>query len=99
AGDGMARGTSGQRPHPTPDRRGSPDTRSPARLDLAGSRSLRAIERCSFASAWISLASTAKPSPSTRPGRNARLDDTFKHARVENTPSRNAPFRARENAE
>src|ERR1700683_5674891 len=42
-----------------------------ARLDLAGSRSLRqswpAIERCLLASAWIRLASTAKPSPPTRP--------------------------------
>src|SRR6478672_10777876 len=38
-----------------------------ARLDLAGSRSLRqsppAMERCLLASAWIRLASTAKPSP------------------------------------
>src|SRR3954469_20999413 len=42
-----------------------------ARLDLAGSRSLRqswpAIERCLFASVAIRLASTANPSPPTRP--------------------------------
>src|SRR6476646_11357972 len=73
-----------------------------ARLDLAGSRSLRqswpAIDRCLLASAWIRLASTAKPSPPTRPAA-MHASTTRSNTRRKTSPSRKRSLRARENAE
>jgi transposase len=73
-----------------------------ARLDLAGSRSLRqsfpAIERCLLASAAIRLASTAKPSPPTRPAAT-HVSTTRSNMRRKTSPSRKHSLRARENAE
>src|SRR6201994_234569 len=72
-----------------------------ARLDLAGSRSLRqsspAIERCLLASTWIRLASTAKPSPPTRPAAR-HASTTRSNTRRKTSPSRKRSLRARENA-
>src|SRR4051794_6154674 len=73
-----------------------------ARLDLAGSRSLRqsgpAIERCLLASAAIRLASTAKPSPPTRSAA-MQASTTRSNTRRKTSPSRKRSLRARENAE
>ena len=68
-----------------------------ARLDLAGSRSLRqsspAIERCLLASAWIRLASTAKLSHQT--GREACFDDPLEDATEKHPLLRKRSLRAR----
>ncbi len=72
-----------------------------ARLDLSGSRSLRhslpAIERCLLASAAIRLASTAKPSPPTKPAL-MQASTTRSNTRRKTSPLRNRSLRARENA-
>jgi hypothetical protein len=71
-------------------------------LDLLGSRSLRqscpAIERCLLASAAIRLASTATPSPPTRPAAMHALK-TRSNMWRKTSPSRKRSLRARENAE
>jgi hypothetical protein len=73
-----------------------------ARLDLLGSRSLRqscpAIERCLLASAAIRLASTATPSPPTRPAA-MHASKTRSNMWRKTSPSRKRSLRARENAE
>jgi hypothetical protein len=73
-----------------------------ARLDLAGSRSLRqsppAIERCLLASAWIRLASTAKPSPPTSSAA-MHVSTTRSNICRKTPPWRKRSWRARENAE
>ena len=73
-----------------------------ARLAAAGSRVLLqsepGTERCLLASAAIRLASTAKPSPPTKPA--ARQASTTRSNTWRRMPlSRNRSLRARENAE